>query len=154
VILGLPAGFDDDRLVRLDDQRRAAHPLAGRERLAAEDRRVAPPAPGEEADAPAARGRRGRRRGVDLGGGGGLGLEALKLDGFDDQPLARHREAELRLVSRLEGGFGRREVTPVEGDRQGGVGALVAQVQLAAKLDHVGAEALGPKLGLDLVAQR
>ena len=57
---GPPALFDDDRLMRLDDERRPIDGGAGRQRLAQIDIRLAPGAVGEEARR-AGRGRATRR---------------------------------------------------------------------------------------------
>ena len=108
VVLGgdlrAPAGLDDDRLVALDDQRRAGDLLAGFQRLAAEDRGVAPFAAAEEFS------RLCRARlvaflqgAVGLVAAGDAAVLALHFDRLDDQRLVRIDEAELRLVRGLEG---------------------------------------------------
>ena len=55
---GAPALFDDDRLMRLDDERRAVDGRADRQRLAQIDIRLAPGAVGEETRRADRRGRR------------------------------------------------------------------------------------------------
>ena len=126
--LGRPAGLDDDGLVRLDDQRRPLHRPAGSEVFAADDRRLARLAAGEEA---AGFGRPSIGRSCCGGCAGGSllrplrGLDRHRLDG--DRP-ARIDEAELRLVGRLEAFAGVFQRTRI-GHRQRRVGPVVAQLE-------------------------
>ena len=137
--LGLPAGLDDDGLVRLDDQRRRRRPLARLQVLRGDDRGVVPGAVGIERvrrvrlrASPRQRhlaARRCRRR-----------RRPPPPRGFDDDRLAVEDEAELLAVRRLEGGDhrvgGEQRDAPAAcqpafrrmRDRQRRVGAVVAEV--------------------------
>ena len=130
--LRLPAGLDHDRLVALDDQRRAGD-LAG-------------PASGLAPVDAARRARRRRRRSCAAVAGlrpspGASGRSvssrpcaravlALDVDRLDDHRLVVVDEAELRLVRRLEAAWrASRSSRAAKLHRQRRVGAVVADVQ-------------------------
>ncbi len=141
---GAPALFDDDRLVRLDDQRRAGDASAERDFLAHEHLRVAPGAVGEEP-----RGALWGGRGDGANGARALGeprraAGRLDVDRLDDQRLGAVDEAEARLVRVLERAAHRAERAPFDFER--GVGAGVAQLRARAQLDASARDALRLRL--------
>src|SRR5215468_3021296 len=102
--LRLPALFDHDGLMRLDENCGTGYVVARRELVTDIDRRIAPGAPGKEARAPFrwGYGRRHRRQ-------YGLGKfrpasDRFDRDGFNDEFLRRIDKAEPRLMGRFEGG--------------------------------------------------
>ena len=98
----LPAGFNHDRLVRLDQQRGSRHRVIDAELSAAEDRRVVPRVDGKE-PRPGSRGRQRFAGWLTLELRQGLAT-AHRLDRHrgDDQRLVVIDKAEAGLVGRFE----------------------------------------------------
>ena len=150
---GLPAGFDDDRGVGLDQHGGAGEGIAGSHRLAPDIAGGVPVAVGIEISGECCFNLRlvagGEGKGL-LGDVGGR-ADGLGRDRLDDQRLVAGREAEAGAVGGGEPGLhlGHRG----EGDTERGVGAFHLQHRGADGADGVGGEPLALDLGHSTGAQ-
>ncbi len=103
--LGLPALFDNDRLVRLDDDGRSSHLLSRDERLARVDGGAVPFSAGEEPRAARRRRTLCPRQLSRLFLEDGAAAHGLDRHRLDDQRFLSVDESELRLMRALEAGF-------------------------------------------------
>ena len=103
--LGLPALFDNDRLVRLDDDGRSSHLLSRDERLARIDGGAVPFSAGEEPRAARRRRTLCPRQFSRLLLEDGAAAHGFDRHRLDDQQFLSVDESELRLMRALEAGF-------------------------------------------------
>ena len=143
---GLPAGLDDDRLVRFDDEGRTHDFMPRLQRLAHEDGRIHPVAAGT--NLPPVMNFRGARDDVApwCGGGGSAAVFCDDLDRLHDNFFFVEAEAELCAMRHLEPRRSFQAVETGKIDLQGCVASLVTQMKYGRCDDVRFGDALRRKL--------
>ena len=143
--LGAPAVFDDDRLMRLDDEGRPIDARADMKRLARKDIRLSPGPMRKEACRAGGNGRRGRWRWVNPFDDPRRAAYGLDRHRLDDDRLAPINEAEAAFVGAFERAPHCRRSRERNLDRR--IGTRIAQLRAAMDLDRLVRDPLPFHLG-------